>query len=504
MTAPTNTASQKGGRPALDWPEILKDAGATALVAFGLTIALVGLKTVDKSAQLTIETQFPDVAWSIVLIVLGRMALTISKQGFPLPVLIASALAAVASWFIPFPSQILFLIAFGASSIIALNALQRIVRHGKDMDAAEREKSLDGIAVRFQKLARYLGPALLAFALILPMLPFADRHVVDISVLILTYIMLGWGLNIIVGLAGLLDLGYVAFYAIGSYSYALLAFYFDLSFWACLPLAGLLAALGGLMLGFPVLRLRGDYFAIVTLGFGEIIRIVLLNWYTFTGGPDGISSIPRPSFFGLATMSRKAKDGLPPFHEWWNESFGWIAEISYSPMNRVIFFFYLILALALVVNFVSIRLRKTNMGRAWEALREDDIACQSLGINRTNIKLTAFVISATFGGLAGAFFATRQGFISPESFTFLESAIILAIVVLGGTGSQLGVVIASIVLIGAPELFRELEQYRMLAFGAGMTLIMLWRPRGLLSHRDPSILLHGNNPGSAEQKEAAR
>ena len=501
MTVTESTASSPEVRAPLDWREILKDAGVTALVAFGLTIALVGIRTLDRETQFIYETQFPDVAWSIVLIVLGRMGLTINRQGYYRPVLAASLLAAVVSWFITFPSQILFLIAFSASLVIALAATIRIVRHGQGIDEAAREKSMDRVAVQFQKMSRLLGPIFVVFGLLLPLMPFADRQVLDISVLILTYIMLGWGLNIIVGLAGLLDLGYVAFYAIGAYSYALLSFYFDFSFWISLPLAGVLAASGGLLLGFPVLRLRGDYFAIVTLGFGEIIRIVLLNWYTFTGGPDGLSSIPRPSFFGLATMSRKAADGLPPFHEWWNGTFGWIAEIGYTSMNRVVFFFYLILALALVVNFVSIRLRKINMGRAWEALREDDIACQSLGINRTNIKLTAFVISASFAGLAGSFFATRQGFISPESFTFLESAIILAIVVLGGTGSQMGVVIAAIVLIGAPELFRDLEQYRMLAFGAGMTLIMLWRPRGLLSHRNPSILLHGKNPSSAEQRE---
>jgi branched-chain amino acid transport system permease protein len=292
--------------------------------------------------------------------------------------------------------------------------------------------------------------------------------------------MLGWGLNIVVGLAGLLDLGYVAFYAVGAYSYALLATNFGFSFWICLPLAGGFAALFGILLGFPVLRLRGDYLAIVTLGFGEIIRIVLLNWQSLTNGPNGISSIPRPSFFGLA-FTANPPEGTKAFHEF----FG----LNYTTEHRVIFLYLLILALALLTNFFTLRIRKLPIGRAWEALREDEIACRALGINPTNTKLSAFAIGAMFGGFAGSFFATRQGFISPESFSFIESAIILAIVVLGGMGSQVGVVLAALVLVGVPEWFREFQQYRMLAFGSAMVLIMLWRPRGLLSHREPTIKL---------------
>jgi branched-chain amino acid transport system permease protein len=294
--------------------------------------------------------------------------------------------------------------------------------------------------------------------------------------------MLGWGLNVVVGLAGLLDLGYVAFYAVGAYSYALIAQNFGLSFWVCLPLAGILAAFAGVILGFPVLRLRGDYLAIVTLGFGEIIRIVILNWHTFTGGPNGVSSIPRPSFLGHPFQAR-APEGVVPFHE--------LFGIEFSPNHRVVFLYYVILAMALVTNFVTLRLRRLPIGRAWEALREDEVACRALGINPTNTKLTAFAIGALFGGFAGSFFATRQGFISPESFTFIESAVILAIVVLGGMGSQIGVVFAAVLLIGIPEFFRELQQFRMLAFGVAMVAIMILRPRGLFAHRDPSILFTG-------------
>jgi len=333
-----------------------------------------------------------------------------------------------------------------------------------------------------KKLNFYLGAGAAIIAFTLPFMPFANRYVVDVATLVLTYVMLGWGLNIVVGLAGLLDLGYVAFFAVGAYSYALLATTFDLSFWICLPLAGILAAFAGILLGFPVLRLRGDYLAIVTLGFGEIIRLILLNWYEFTNGPDGISRIPRPSFFGFP-FARKSADTT--FHE--------LFGLEYSTMHRIIFLYYLILILALITNYFTIKIRNLPVGRAWEALREDETACRAIGINPTNTKLTAFAIGAMFGGFAGSFFATRQGFVSPESFTFIESAIILAIVVLGGMGSQIGVVIASIVLIGSTELFRELEQFRMLAFGLAMIVIMIMKPRGLLANREPSILLNKKN-----------
>jgi len=255
----------------------------------------------------------------------------------------------------------------------------------------------------------------------------------NFGIQILIYVMLGWGLNIVVGLAGLLDLGYVAFYAVGAYSYALLAQSFGLSFWICLPLAGILAAFWGILLGFPVLRLRGDYLAIVTLAFGEIIRLVLINWQSLTGGPNGISSIPRPSFFGLPFNSEEG-------------GFAHTFGLEFSPTHRVVFLYYVILALALLTNAVTIRLRRLPIGRAWEALREDEVACRSLGINTTIAKLTAFATGAMFGGFAGSFFATRQGFISPESFSFIESAIILAIVVLGGMGNIWGVIAGAMLI----------------------------------------------------------
>jgi branched-chain amino acid transport system permease protein len=311
-------------------------------------------------------------------------------------------------------------------------------------------------------------------------MPFSSRYLVDLATSVLIYIMLGWGLNIVVGLAGLLNLGYAAFYAVGAYSFALFAQGFDLSFWEALPIAGLLAALAGILLGLPVLRLRGDYLAIVTLGFGEIVRIVLINWGSVTGGPNGINGIPRPSFFGMPFV-RSAPQGVTTFSQF----FG----LDFNPVQRVIFLYYVILLLALATNWFSLRLRRLPIGRAWEALREDEIACRALGINPTSVKLSAFAISAMLGGFAGAFFATRQGFISPESFGFQESATVLAIVVLGGLGSQLGVVLAAIVLVTLPEFGREFDQFRMLLFGAAMVGIMIWRPRGILANRAPSIRL---------------
>ena len=317
------------------------------------------------------------------------------------------------------------------------------------------------------------------------------KWVDNFGIQILIYVMLAWGLDIVVGLAGLLDLGYVAFYAVGAYAYALLGTHYGLSFWILLPAAGAMAAMWGVLLGFPVLRLRGDYLAIVTLAFGEIIRLVIINWREVTNGSAGISGIPKVTFFGL--MSFNVSD--PNY-------IGKVLHIATSSAYYKIFLYYLILALALFTAFVTIRLRRLPVGRAWEALREDEIACRSLGINTTTTKLTAFATGAMFGGFAGSFFAARQGFVSPESFVFLESAIILAIVVLGGMGSLGGIAVAAVVMIGGTEILRELdflkavfgpdftpELYRMLLFGMAMVIVMLWKPRGFVGSREPTAFL---------------
>ena len=411
--------------------ESLQNALITSAVILVLAFPIVGMKTVDQQAQLIIQYEWMRVSILVLIAFVGRLIVNI----------------------------------FYSSGAFKNISFQVLPSHSKTWDK--------------QHILMALGTGLIIFSVLLPILPFASRYVIDVAILALTYVMLGWGLNVVVGLAGLLDLGYAGFYAVGAYGYALLAQYFDLTFWQALPIAGVFAAFSGILLGFPVLRLRGDYLAIVTLGFGEIIRIVLLNWYDLTNGPDGVSGIPRPSFLGLE-FKRRAREG-ETFHEF----FG----LEYSPIHRLIFLYYVILILALLVNFLTIRLRKLPVGRAWEALREDEIACRSLGVNPTNTKLTAFALGATFAGFGGAFFATKQGFISPESFTFIESAIILAIVVLGGMGSQLGVAIAAIVLIGGTELFRNLEEYRMLTFGLLMVIMMVWKPTGFVGKREPSIKL---------------
>jgi branched-chain amino acid transport system permease protein len=430
----------------------LKDAFKTALIMLGLSIPILAYKTDQSGADLFLTPR-----WGLVAIICA--------------------------------------IVFGLRLVLHAFTASRAYRQATP-SAHQATEPVHGEPSAFQHVSRFAIPFFLGVALAFPFLIYLiqgglneSRYWVDLGILILTYVMLGWGLNIVVGLAGLLDLGYVAFYAVGAYSYALLSTTFGLSFWICLPLAGILAAFWGMILGFPVLRLRGDYLAIVTLAFGEIVRLVLINWVDLTNGGAGISSIPRATFFGLPFTAGEG-------------GFAATFGLEFNGMHRMIFLYYLILFLALLTNFVTMRLRKLPVGRAWEALREDEIACRSLGINTTNTKLTAFAIGAMFGGFAGSFFAVRQGFVSPESFNFLESAIILAIVVLGGMGSQIGVAIAAIVLVGGPEVLRNLtflqavfgsgfdpNEYRLLLFGAGMVAMMVWRPRGLISEREPSVIL---------------
>jgi len=340
-----------------------------------------------------------------------------------------------------------------------------------------RLPALPRLSDRKQRSALLL---LLALGLLWPFL--GSRSAIDIATLALIYIILALGLNIVVGYAGLLDLGYVGFYAVGAYTYALLFQFFGLGFWLCLPIATAMAALFGFLLGFPVLRLRGDYLAIVTLGFGEIIRLLLNNLDSYTGGPDGINGIPKPTVFGLEMARSASVEGATTFHEF----FG----LAYRSEHVVQMLYFVALLLALATLFVGSRLIRMPMGRAWEALRDDEIACRSLGLNPTRIKLSAFTLGAAFAGLAGSFFAARQGLVTPESFSFIESALILAMVVLGGMGSRLGVILAAILLTVLPELARDFAEYRMLSFGLVMILMMNWRPQGLL----PATRVHVELP----------
>ena len=491
--------------------DALRDAAITFLIALALFGSLVGLRTDTVNNALEITTHFGTallisgviaaVRLAFDLLVWRRLAdgetiaslipavIPISRAAAGLGLVLGSILYFLPSlrsdliawaggsfWWL---GSITDLVTFACMAAFAVVAAMGLIRAARVAFTRETAKGA-GITARLTTDFRREFPiALLVIAVILPLLitgP-SQRYTIDTATQILIYIMLGWGLNVVVGLAGLLNLGYAAFYAVGAYTYALISTEFGWSFWVCLPLAGLLAALFGITLAFPVLRLRGDYLAIVTLAFGEIIRIVILNWQSLTGGANGINRIPKPTFFGLSFD----KTAHPSFHGF----FG----LGFNPVYRIIFLYYVILALALLTNFVTLRLRRLPIGRAWEALREDEIACRSVGINTVITKLTAFAIGSMFGGFAGAFFAARQGFISPESFTFMESALVLAIVVLGGLGSQLGVVIAAVVLVGGSERFRELQDYRMLIFGLAMVLVMIWRQRGLMAERTPSALL---------------
>lgn len=315
---------------------------------------------------------------------------------------------------------------------------------------------LDNITISRRLLTEpkiYL-PAIIVLSIFALVFPFIfSLYQTNIMITGLIYVMLGLGLNIVVGLAGLLDLGYVAFYAVGAYSYALLNHHFGIGFWVALPIGAGIGAFFGIILGFPVLRLRGDYLAIVTLGFGEIIRLILENWNEFSFGPSGIANIPRPSLFG--------------FH--------------LSLQNATIYLYYLMILLVLFTIFVVERLQNSRIGRAWIALREDEVACEAMGIDRRKTKLTAFALGATWAGMAGVIFAAKTTFINPASFTIWESIIILCIVVLGGMGSIVGVILGAFVLILLPEYLRVFSEYRMLIFGGMLVLMMVFRPGGIVS-----------------------
>jgi branched-chain amino acid transport system permease protein len=388
-----------------DWKILLRDAALSAVIALLLFGHLVGLRTVEQSAGLAIQTNWNMVALLAAAVFVGRI-------------------------------------------------LIGVFRSNSNRKALTKPSN--------PRLYNYVMIGLLLAAIAVPFTPLSSRYVLDVLTLIFTYMVLATGLNIVVGMTGLLDLGFAAFYAIGAYAFSLLALNVGLSFWEALPFSILLSALMAGVIGLIVLRLRGDYLAIVTLGFAEILRIVLLNWASLTGGPNGITGIPRPTFFG---------------------------HVFDEPAQRVMFLYYLVILFFIVAAVIVARLRRLPIGRAFEAVREDELAAQAAGINLTRTKLAAYMLASCCGALGGAFFAARQGFISPESFTFTESALVLAIVVLAGMGHPLGLMLAAGFLVGLPELFRELQDYRLIAFGAGMVLIMIWRPQGLFAQRPPLVTL---------------
>ncbi len=348
------------------------------------------------------------------------------------------------------------MVLVGVGSFLLSFAWHYFIRRREmgDRKAEEGGESKEvSLAQRILRNKKIYRPALAVFGIFALVFPFLfSLYQTNIMISALIYIMLGLGLNIVVGLAGLLDLGYVAFYAVGAYAYALLNYHFGLSFWMVLPMGAGLGAIFGILLGFPVLRLRGDYLAIVTLGFGEIIRIILENWNEFSFGPSGISNIPRPSLLG----------------------------IDLSIHGATMYIYYIMIGLCLLTIFVVNRLQDSRIGRAWIALREDEIACQAMGIDKAKTKLTAFALGATWAGMSGVVFAAKTTFVNPASFTIWESIIILCIVVLGGMGSIVGVIAGAFVLILMPEYLRAFSEFRMLAFGVVLVVMMVFRPGGLV------------------------
>ncbi len=308
--------------------------------------------------------------------------------------------------------------------------------------------------VRTKLLTRYLLPLLL---LLLFILPFATTdYFIDVAILAGIYTILALGLNVVVGFAGLLNLGFVAFYAIGAYTYAILNTRFGIDFWSALPFSIGLTTVAGFLLAIPALRLRGDYLAIVTLGFGEIVRLILNNWDSVTRGPNGISGITPPAIMSIS-----------------------LGKLSY--------YYYLVLLCVILTVFITRRVYSSRIGRAWVAIREDEVVSSAMGINTTMYNLYAFAFGAFWAGLAGTLFAGKMQFVSPESFTFMESILILSMVILGGLGSIPGVILGAIILVMLPEILREVQLYRMLALGSGLVLLMVFRPQGLLGGKGVSI-----------------
>jgi len=320
---------------------------------------------------------------------------------------------------------------------------------------------------RIAREPRFYIPALIGICVFVLIFPFIfSLYQTNIMITALIYVITGLGLNIVVGLAGLLDLGYVAFYMVGAYSYALLNYHFGLGFWMALPIGAGIGLIFGVLLGYPVLRLKGDYLAIVTLGFGEIIRLVMENWNEFSFGPSGIANIPRPGFFG----------------------------IQMSLQQATVYLYFVMIFLVLVTIFVVRRLQDSRIGRAWIALREDEVACQAMGIDKTKTKLSAFAMGATWAGMAGVVFAAKTTFINPASFTLWESIIILCVVVLGGMGSVIGVIFGALILILLPEYLRVFSEYRLLVFGAVLIVMMVFRPGGIVSQVRRTYQFKGTAP----------
>lgn len=351
----------------------------------------------------------------------------------------------------PVPAVIFFLIAAVSLSAWRLSSAHRsnAVSHIRGI---ARRMPRAHISSFTRSTASY---GLLLFALLLLPLVIHD-YLLDVVILVGIYVILALGLNIVVGFAGLLNLGFVAFYAVGAYSYALLNTRYGIGFWTALPFSVGISTFAGFLLAIPALRLRGDYLAIVTLGFGEITRLILNNWDSLTRGPNGIPGIAPPQIVSI-------------------------------PISSLPSYYYLVLCFVLLTTVVTMKVTSSRIGRAWVAIREDEIAASIVGINTTTYKLYAFAYGSFWAGLAGAVFAAKMRFVSPESFTFMESVFVLCMVILGGLGSIRGVILGALILVLLPEVLREIQIYRMIALGAGLVLLMVFRPQGLLGVRGASV-----------------
>ena len=357
--------------------------------------------------------------------------------------------------FLPFKGLNAALIFFVVSSV-SIVLLRYLLRYKKllmqGLETLSKKTRYSLFVTNYSlPIVRY---GLLLFLVILPFL--VRDYFLDVAVLAGIYIILALGLNVVVGFAGLLNLGFVAFYAIGAYTYALLNTKCGIDFWSALPFSIGLTTVSGFLLAIPALRLRGDYLAIVTLGFGEIVRLILNNWDSVTRGPNGISGISPPVILSIS-----------------------LGKLSY--------YYYLVLIFVLLTVFITKRVYSSRIGRAWIAIREDEIASSVMGINITMYKLYAFAFGAFWAGLAGAIFAGKMQFVSPESFTFMESVLIVCMVILGGLGSIRGVILGAVILVLLPEILREVQLYRMLSLGAGLVLLMIFRPQGLLGGKGVSL-----------------
>ncbi len=318
---------------------------------------------------------------------------------------------------------------------------------------------LKNIHASLDNIRRYLpSDSRFLFLLLVPAaaLPFvAQGYILDVTIISGIYIILALGLNVVVGFTGLLNLGFVAYYAIGAYSFALLNTKLGMGFWSAMPLSALITVIAGFLFAVPAVRLKGDYLALVTLGFGEIVRITLNNWDSFTKGPNGISGITPPRFFNMELTTLSS-------------------------------YYYLVMFFVVMAIILMRRIHDSKIGRAWIAIREDEIATAAMGINNTLYKLYSVAFGAFWAGIAGSLFAAKMRFISPESFTFMESVLILSMVIVGGLGSIAGVILGAVILVLLPEVLREVQLYRMLALGAGLVLLMIFRPQGLFGGKNVS------------------